>query len=202
VSTDEDSSGSRSSGRTDSRSTHFSQRDNPTVVRDSRQAAMVDLSSVRKKYKGEWIVGWGGVCPGGREFLRADKNCMVIMTCFSYLLLGAALTKAHVDEIEKEFQASIAEIQAELEKIQVGFCVLLLWSDRWMSPTHVFPPALDHFHCVALVATVPMLREVSIFCALNVHPAHSRTCTRRSVTKAWWTSCASAMSSWRAPRRL
>jgi hypothetical protein len=59
VSTDEDSSGSRSSSRTDSRSTHFSQRDNPTVVRDSRQAAMVDLSSVRKKYKGEWIVCLG-----------------------------------------------------------------------------------------------------------------------------------------------
>jgi hypothetical protein len=48
---------------------------------------------------------------------------MVIMMCFPYLLLGTALTKAHVDEIEKEFQASIAEIQAELEKIQVGFCV-------------------------------------------------------------------------------
>jgi hypothetical protein len=69
------------------------------------------------------LFAWGGVCAGGRELLRADKNCMVIMMCFPYLLLGTALTKAHVDEIEKEFQASIAEIQAELEKIQVGFCV-------------------------------------------------------------------------------
>jgi hypothetical protein len=118
VSTDEDSSGSRSSSRTDSRSTHFSQRDNPTVVRDSRQAAMVDLSSVRKKYKGELIVAGGGVCRWTRGYI-----CMVIVMCFSYLLLGTALTKAHVDEIEKEFQASIAEIQAELEKIQVHPCV-------------------------------------------------------------------------------
>jgi hypothetical protein len=49
-STEGEESGASSGGA--SKSTHFSQRDNPTVVRDSRQAAMVDLSSVRKKYKG------------------------------------------------------------------------------------------------------------------------------------------------------
>lgn len=42
-----ESSGSRATG-----STHFSQRNNPTVLRDSKKAAMVDLSSMRKKYKG------------------------------------------------------------------------------------------------------------------------------------------------------
>ena len=51
----EESSGqpSSSSGGLASRSTHFSQKDNPTVMRDSRAAAQVDLSSVRKKYRGK-----------------------------------------------------------------------------------------------------------------------------------------------------
>lgn len=42
-----ESSGSKATG-----STHFSQKNNPTVMRDSKAAAMVDLSSMRKKYKG------------------------------------------------------------------------------------------------------------------------------------------------------
>ena len=36
-------------------SAHYSQADNPTVVRDAKAAARVDLSSVRRKYKSECL---------------------------------------------------------------------------------------------------------------------------------------------------
>lgn len=49
-------------------------------------------------------------------------NALLDLTPLSLLfeyLSTAALTKARMEEIEREFQATIAEIQAELEKIQV-----------------------------------------------------------------------------------
>lgn len=46
-------SNSSSSGGKVTASTHFSQADNPTVLRDSQQAAKVDLSQMRRKYKSE-----------------------------------------------------------------------------------------------------------------------------------------------------
>lgn len=58
-------SGDHESAGSGSKSTHFSQRDNPTVVRDAQQAAMVDLSAVRKKYKGEgyvYVMHWFWLC--------------------------------------------------------------------------------------------------------------------------------------------
>jgi hypothetical protein len=38
----------------------------------------------------------------------------------------AALTKALMEEVEREFSASIAEIQSELEKIQVMILQMIL----------------------------------------------------------------------------
>jgi len=41
-------------------SAHYSQADNPTVVRDAKAAARVDLSSVRRKYKSKYmLLSWG-----------------------------------------------------------------------------------------------------------------------------------------------
>jgi len=37
-------------------SAHYSQEDNPTVVRDAKAAARVDLSSVRRKYKSKYLI--------------------------------------------------------------------------------------------------------------------------------------------------
>ena len=50
-----ESLGTEESPEGGSRSTHFSQQDNPTVLRDERQASMVDLSAVRRKYKGKGL---------------------------------------------------------------------------------------------------------------------------------------------------
>lgn len=65
---------------TASTTAHFSQIDNPTVIRDNQTAAKVDLTSTRKKYKN--------------------------------------LTKQKIDEIERNLQNTINELQNELESIQ------------------------------------------------------------------------------------
>ena len=52
-------------------SAHYSQADNPTVIRDAKAAARVDLSSVRRKYKSECV------CPhfcSGLSIFYGDVN--------------------------------------------------------------------------------------------------------------------------------
>jgi paraquat-inducible protein B len=85
-----------------------------------------------------------------RTYIWRSRSAYLIPT------FETALTKARVDEIEKEFQASIAEIQAELEKIQVRPCVTecevtvgcllsMYFRQRWI--TSIVSSSLQLFVC-------------------------------------------------------